>query len=392
MDAYDPNAQQPETKIAPLKPRTIALIVGGAVVIAGGLYLLTHEVKGPADDAQQVSRVQAISAVEIQTATFAPTVALNGETRPVNDLYVFAPAVGVRILELMVDAGDSVEAGQPLARLDAALAQAQMSAAEASVAEAEAAAVRATDEAARAESIRNSGALSAEAIALRASNAEAAKARLNAARAQLQEVTARMQGGFVRAPQAGIVIERTARLGAPVDGQALFRIAAGGDLEAAVQVAEADILALRPGTRATFRLVDGTEVQGTLRRLPAALDPRTRTGEAVFDLPGDRRLRAGMFLRGQAALGERQSLAAPAAAVLYDDGSPFVYVIGQDNIARRTPVLTGTREGDLIEVREGLTAGQRVAGSGGAFLQDGDTVRPIDANPTTTPAPPTPAG
>lgn len=388
MDARTPHSEAgaEDAQVLALKPRTIAIVAAAALAGAAGLYALTHS-GGQAPDAAAVSRAQAVSAVAIVEATFSPQVSLNGETRPVRDLYVFAPAVGVRILELLADAGDRVQAGQPLARLDTALAEAQLRAAEAAAAEAAAAAARATDEAARAESIRDSGALSTEAIAQRATAAEAAKARLAAAQAQLAEVRARLQGGFVRAPEAGVVIERTARLGAPVDGQALFRIAGGGRLEAAVQVAEADMLAMRPGARARFQLVDGSTVTGTLRRLPAALDPRTRTGEAVFDLPADARLRSGMYLRGDAQLGTRTSLAAPASAVLYEDGAAFVYVIGPDDIARRTPVRAGAREGDLVEILEGLTAGQRVAGSGGAFLADGDQVRPITLDAAAGPAP-----
>jgi HlyD family secretion protein len=187
-----------------------------------------------------------------------------------------------------------------------------------------------------------------------------------------------LQGGFVRAPVSGLVIERTARLGAPAEGQALFRIAGGGSLEAAVQVAESDILALPRGARAECTLVDGTTVIGELVRLPAAIDVRTRTGEAVFALPRDRRVRAGMFVRGEARLADRQALSVPAEAVMFENGEPYVYVISDDAIARRTPVAIGARSGDLIEIREGLSASVRVAASGGAFLQDGDSVTPVE--------------
>ena len=282
----------------------MAAVVVGAV----GIYAMTHQSGGGADSAagQSVDRRQAVSVAAATVTSFSPSVALNGEVRPRNDLYVFAPSAGVRILELLVDAGDQV------------------------------------------------------------------------AQAQLAEMEARLQGGFVRAPVAGLVIERTAQLGAPAEGQALFRIAGGGTLEAAVQVAESDILTLPRGARAEFTLVDGTTITGELVRLPASVDVRTRTGEAVFALPRDRRVRAGMFVRGQARLDDRQALSVPADAVLFENGAPYVFVIGEDAIARRTPVSIGARSGDLIEIRDGLTAGTRVAASGGAFLQDGDSVTPVD--------------
>jgi HlyD family secretion protein len=377
MTAHDKASAAENPK--PLRPIVVAGAVAAVVVGAVGVFALTHQGQGQSAAAgSSVDRRQAVSVAYVALAAFTPQVSVSGEVRPRNDLYVFAPAAGVRILELLVDAGDRVEAGQPLARLDTALAEAQLSAAQAAVAEAAAAQLRSADEYARAQSIAGSGALSQEAIEQRGAAAAAADARLAAAQAQLAEVEARLQGGFVRAPEAGIVIERTARLGAPAEGQALFRIAGGGALEAAVQVAEADILVLPRGAQATFQLVDGSTVRGELMRLPAAIDSRTRTGEAIFALPRDPRVRAGMFVRGEARLSARDALAAPAGAVLFEAGAPYVFVIDAHDTARRTPVAIGARSGDMIEIRGGLEQGARIAAMGGAFLQDGDRVTPIN--------------
>jgi HlyD family secretion protein len=371
-----------------LSPIAIAGVVAAVVVGAVGIYAATHQGgQTAAAVGQSVDRRQAVSVAYAAFATFTPQVSLSGEVRPRNDLYVYAPSAGVRILELLVDAGEQVTAGQPLARLDTALATAQLSAAQATVAEAQSAQLRAADEYARAESIADSGALSREAIEQRGAAASAAAARLAAAEAQLAEVQARLQGGFVRAPVAGLVIERSAKLGAPAEGQALFRIAGGGALEAAVQVAESDVLALPQQASATFNLVDGSQVTGRLIRLPAAIDSRTRTGEAVFALPADRRVRAGMYVRGEATLEERRALAVPASAVLFSEGAPYVFVIDGQDVARRTAVSIGARSGDQIEILGGLTEGQRIAASGGAFLQDTDLVSPIEAAPAAAAAP-----
>src|SRR5262249_17510886 len=272
---------------------------------------------------------QAVTVITTATSSFQPTIALNGEARPVRDIQVAAPATGVRILQLMVDEGDVVREGQPMARLDTRLAQAQIRAAQASVAEAESAAVRARGEHERAESIRDSGALSAEAIEARRAAAVAADARLAAARAQMQEVNARLGGGYVRAPAAGLVIDRTAEVGRNVDGQVLFRIAAGNQLEVAARVAEADSPALHEGPTPTFTLVDGSTVVGTLRRGPASIDSRTRTGEALFSLPQGTSVRAGMFLRGAAALAPHNVLAIPQSSILYDNGQAYVFWVDQ---------------------------------------------------------------
>ncbi len=361
-----------------VRKRRRVVLLTGAGIVAGILIIATlTRIGGGSAERVEVDTRQAVTAITIEQRTFSPTVALNGQARPTRDIQVSAPTSGVRILELLVDEGENVRQGQPMARLDTALSQAQIRAAQASVAEAQSAAVRARSEYERAESIRDSGALSDEAIEQRRAAAIAADARLAAARAQLQEVNARLGGGYVRAPASGLVIDRMAEVGRNVEGQVLFRIAAGNQLEIAADVAEADILALQEGQPAIFELVDGSTVQARLSRLPASIDPRTRTGEALFELPQETRVVAGMYLRGEALLPPRDALAAPQDSILYQDGQAYVFVLGQDNRVRRTNVALGLRAGNLVEVTQGLTPGQRIVGAGAAFLQEGDEVRPL---------------
>ncbi|MGE0827722.1 MAG: efflux RND transporter periplasmic adaptor subunit [Hyphomonadaceae bacterium] len=392
MDAQTPpfvlrqqdNAPEGEEEPPKKSRRIVYLTLGGIALGALAIYAVTHlgarEVETAAVDPRQ-----SVTVIRAAAREFAPTIDISGEARPVRDIHVVAPASGVRILEILADEGQMVRQGQALARLDTAVSTAQTRAAEASVAEARAAAVRARGEYDRAEAIRDSGALSTEAIEQRRAAADAADARLAAAQAQLAETNARLAGGYVRAPISGLVIDRQATLGAPVDGQTLFRIAGDNQLEVAAQVAEADILALAVGQRATFRLIDGTEVDARLRRSASSIDPRTRTGEALFALPRNTRVRAGMFLRGNATLAPRNSLAVPQAAILYQNGEAYLYVVDQQNKVRRTNVRLGARDGSWVEIVQGLSAGARVAGAGAAFLQNGDEIRPIEAQPQQAP-------
>jgi HlyD family secretion protein len=359
------------------KRRGAALVTGVALsAVAFGAYAAIKQ--EPAEQVEQAGRGQVVTVARAAVAPFVRRIPLSGEARPRKDIRVFAPAQGIRVLELLVEQGDYVRKGQPLARLDTALVEAQGASAVAAVKEAEAAEVRTRGAYERAESIRDSGALSAEQIEARKADAAAAKARLAQAQAAYAEWNARMQGGYVRAPEAGLVIERPAVLGQPVEGQTLFRIVQDNALEVAAEVAESDMLALTIGQPALFHLVDGTEIKARLRRPPPAIDSRTRTGTALFDLPRDPRLRAGMFLRGEAELAPIQALSTPQAAVTYDGPQAFVFVIDAKNRAHRTPVAIGDRAGDVVMIKSGLAPGARVALGGAAFLQDGDLVRPVE--------------
>ena len=368
------------------RKKILFLLSGGILALIAVMFVLSR-LGGDGAIEAPASTAQAVSVVDVDLRTFETEVSLNGEARPVRDIQVAAPATGVRILQILVDEGDMVRQGQPMARLDAALSDAQTRAAQASVAEAQSAAVRARSEYERAESIRDSGALSAEAIEQRRAAMIAADARLAASRAQLAEVNARLGGGYVRAPAAGLVIDRTAELGRPVDGQVLFRIAADNRLEVAAQIAEGDALVLAEGQTATFTLVDGSAVEGTLRRLPASIDSRTRTGEALFALPQGTRVRAGMYLRGHANLPPREVIAVPQSSVLYDSGQAYVLVIDDTNHVHRVDVRLGGRDGDWVEVVMGLDPNQRIVGSGAAFLQDGEEVRVLQDRAPTAPEP-----
>jgi HlyD family secretion protein len=373
----------PEQESAPQQgSRTFlfAAIAVGVVAAGAGLYALTHaSTPQPADAASvAAARAQAVTLMQLEPVKLARTLSVSGEARPVRDLRVYAPAAGVRVLAFLVDEGDVVKAGQPMARLDSGLANAQTLAAQAALKEAQVAADRAKSDYQRAWMIRDSGALSPEQIDARKAQADAAEARAAAARAQLAEVNARLQGGFVRAPAAGLVLSRTGELGAPVDGRPLFRIAGDNQLEVGVEVSEADMLAMQPGQKAVFRMIDGATIEGTLRRLPAAIDSKTRSGQAVFALARKANLRAGMFLRGEAQLPEAMQLAAPRSAVVFDPKGAYVFVVGADNRAKKTPVQIGAESGDRVAILGGVAAGQNIISAGAAFLQDGDLVRPVE--------------
>lgn len=395
MTSHDPEAHADGADDAAHKANeTSPLVVyGGAAAILVALaavFFLSHG--GGHDEKKEAAAAQSVTVMTVTEQPFTKRLSLSGEARPKVDVRVFAPVSGVRITALLVDEGAMVRQGQPLARLDTRVANAQISAAQASVAEARSAQVRAADELRRAESIRDSGALSAEAIEARRSAARAADARLAAAQAQLAEVNARLEGGYIRAPNAGLVIERTAEVGRLVDGQPLFRIVGGNALEVGAEVGEADMLAMRVGQRATFRLVDGTPIEARLRRIPAAIDSQTRTGEAVFDLPANPKLRAGMFLRGEAELPARRMIAAPQTAVAFEDRDSFVFVVGEGNRVKRVPVTLGARANGLVAVESGLTAGTTIVAGGAAFLQDGDAITPVKAEATADATPPTQEG
>ena len=94
----------------------------------------------------------------------------------------------------------------------------------------------------------------------------------------------------------------------------------------------------------------------------------------------------GMFAQGQFELGTSSGLTLPQQAVVIRDGFSHVFRLGSDNRVSELKVKTGRRNGDQVEVVEGLSPDDLIVVSGAGFLNDGDLVKVV------APKPPTQAG
>jgi RND family efflux transporter MFP subunit len=136
---------------------------------------------------------------------------------------------------------------------------------------------------------------------------------------------------------------------------------------------------IKPGARVTVTPAGGEAIAGTVRMVAPTVDPQTRNGLVYVDLPAPGNARAGMFARGEFALGSSSALTLPQSAVQQREGFSYVFKVGADNKVTQAKVEVGRRFGDRIEVIGGLGADARVVATGGAFLAEGDTVRVVDA-------------
>lgn len=211
--------------------------------------------------------------------------------------------------------------------------------------------------------------------------ARAAEATARAANDAAQQRVGQYSGGGggmpLRAPVSGILADVRVSPGAfAAEGSPLFHIADRRMLWLELRVPESDAARLATPSGAAFR-VDGIDqgfeiVAGRNGRLIAvggAVDAATRTVPVIFEFADpDLRLRIGMAAKAQVLAGApREVVAVPASAVLDENGISNVFVMTGGESFERKPVRLGVREGDWIEVVEGLEPGQRVV-SRGAWL------------------------
>ncbi len=277
--------------------------------------------------------------------------------------------VAGRVTAVLVQEGDSVRAGQPLAQLDDRQAQQRLEDAQARLALAE-------QELARDRSLVPTGARSIQ--ALQRSIAERDRAEAAVALAQ------RDAGEYrILAPLDGIVMRREVDPGNTVAANgALFTVASVARLRVAADVDERDIAQVKLGAPVAIRAdaFPGEAFAAKVTNIRRQGDSATRTFRVEADLPADTRLMIGMTVDVNIVVAERaDALLLPPAAVRHDPpqgGQPGqAYVLqAEQGRARRVDVGLGAAGADAVEIRLGLAADARVIADP-TGLADGTRVR-----------------
>lgn len=357
-----------------------------------------------------VASLPAITVSEVTARRLTDRIIASGLVAAVEEVQVAPLVEGQPLDQLLADVGDVVTEGQVLAVLSKttldlqkteavaslAAAKSAIAQAQAQVVEANAASDEAQRVADRTAKLREGGtapqaqadtaranAISANARVMVATQGlEAARAQLALAEARLQNVELMLSRTEVKAPVAGRIVARNAKIGAiaTAAGQPMFVITRDAALELRADVAETDLLRLAAGQKATLRAVGMTDVlTGTVRLVEPAIDPVTRLGRAriAVDSAGDA-LRTGMFVEAEILTAERDGLAIPVTAVgSSPDGATVMRV--KDGVVERVAVKTGIRDGGMVEIIEGLAEGDTVVTKAGAFVRAGDRINPVPA-------------
>ncbi len=353
---------------------------------------------------------ESLPAISVSTVTARPLVdriIASGLIGAVEEVQVAPLIEGQPLESLRVDVGDTVTEGQVLAvlsrsslELQRSEAVASLAAAEAAIAQAEAQLVEAEASAAEAQRVADrtkllreqgsapqaqaetatANAVSAAArVQVAVQSLESTKAQLALSEARLENVDLQLSRTEVKAPVAGKVIARNARLGAiaTAAGEPMFVIIRDGALELRADVAEADILRLAPGQTARLRAVGLGEPQdGVVRLVEPTIDTVSRLGRARIEVSDPERLRSGMFVEAEVIVAEREALAVPLTAVGSTvDGITVMRV--RDGVVEQVVVKTGIRDGAFVEIIDGLAAGDLVVAKAGTFVRTGDRINPV---------------
>ena len=331
----------------------------------------------------------AAAAVEV-VAVSAPrdrlVISATGALRRNREMVLSFRVPGV-IIQMGVDDGDKVVAGQVLARLDPTAVQARLNQAASDL-------ERARQDEARYTTLASSGYVSRQRV-------EAQAALVASARAAYDAAAFDRRWANLVAPASGVVLVRMAQAGEVVQpGQAVMILAdETSPLVLRAPLSDRDIGKVALGAAATVRLdaLPGQTLQGKITRIGQKAGAQSGAVEIDITLPSSPALRSGQIATAQITLTARPSpgLAAapavfarlPAEAILEANGSS-AYVMALDKRtakARRTAIGFGGFDGDDALV-SGLAPDTLVITAGAGFVSDGQAVRVINAAALTGPS------
>ena len=350
------------------------LLIALAVFLFGGSG---EKAAAPGADAGQ--QLPAVTVIVPGRQDIPAIISATGSLAARRDMPVGVPGEGGQVTRVLVEPGQWVRAGQTLAVIDRGVQsqQAQQLAAQIDVARAD---LRlAQNELDRAQALVSRGFVSQADLDRKRAARDAAAARVRVAQAQLAETRARIGRLDVRAPTAGLVLSRSVEAGQVVGpgSGALFRIAAGGEMELRARLPQSDLARLRPGVPATVTPVGSDRsYQGSVWQVSPIIDPQSRQGEARILVPYNPDLRPGGFAAAEIRAGSASAPLLPESAVLTDDEGTFVMIVGPNNAVLRRGVRIDTVTDRGVVIAEGLNGTEQIVASAGAFLNPGERVRP----------------
>ncbi len=312
-----------------------------------------------------------------QHTEMATGVALSGPLKAVRSAAVKAKVAG-ELQGLSVREGDSVRAGQVIARTDntEGLARVRQASEQAEAAQAQVAiAQRQRD---NNQALVNQGFISRTALDTSLANLDAAQASHKAALAALDIAKKGLADTELRAPISGQVAARLVQNGERVAlDTRIVEIVDLTALELEAALAPSDALAVRVGQKAVL------QIEGASLRVPATVvrvNPTAQAGSrsvlAYLQLDKPEGLRQGLFAQGTLRTGQMQGVAVPLSAVRTDKPQPYLQLVRDGKVAHQTVTL-GARgrvsDEDWVAVAP-LSAGDQVLRVGVGALREGTAV------------------
>ena len=383
---------------------TVALL---SLLIIG--IVIMHQLNGSSETIDNDSHSPVVvSTIVAKLSTVNKKMLFSGKVVGREEIPVFADLPLGRIVKVLVEEGQHVEAGQLLASVDANTLKIQKSQQDAVqqraddaihqqetlLDEAKTQYEQAKSEKLRADAIAETGLLSAEAIEQRATTAKIAESRVkaaqsnlamaksdfNLAKGQAAESTLRINQASITAPSAGRLISVKARAGLVLgqNTEPLFVIVRDGLIEVEMEVSASELEQLEKNAPATIQIVGNSSIyHGKIRRTAAQIDSQSQLAKVRVSFNKQYEITLGQTARVTIMLVPKKAIYIPESAIIMEGSSSYVFSV-QAGKAKRIAVKTGDVANSLVEVTDGLANNTVVVESFAAYLHDGETIKVLD--------------
>jgi len=309
-----------------------------------------------------------LAATDVATLTIGVienAVAVSGNLRPIETIEVRSRLNG-DILQVYVQEGERVRAGQVLARFEASQQESGRRSAEADREAARSQLQTATWAAEQSAALFKAGAIAEQENRASQQAVVAAQAAVAASDARLRTASAVAGDTRVLAPSSGIIDRRTVQPGERVSiNSPLFTLVHNETLELAANVPSRSANLVRPGQLVRLS-IDNRTIESRVARVSPTVDPVSRSVTVYVRVPnGTGAIKGNTFVSGR-VVGNREAnaLLVPTSAIRQAPGTesaPFVWRIVGGALEKRNVTLGVVDDaGGVAEVKEGLAAGDRV--------------------------------
>ncbi len=379
MNEFELNTQPAASKSWwPHKTIVIGLALGLATT-AGVIAFAALPKRSAQPETKPAIPALNVTRTETHRESWSTSVEVPGAIAPWQEAVLSAQVAGLRLLEVNAEVGDTVHRGQVVARFDTEMLKADEAQLTAELTKAEANAAQAESNRQRALMLKASGGLSEQDILQNQTQAITTQAQVDAVKAQLTAKRLQLRYAEVVAPDDGVISSRNATLGSVSNsGQELFRLIRQNRLEWHGELTAAQLAQIKIGQSIQLELPDGSHAAAKVRKISPSLDSQSRLGTLFADLEAGSRARVGMYANGRILLAQSPALVVPAASVVIRDGRSFVVKLKEEkeiSAVNLQSVTTGRRQGQDVEILEGLGENEQVVAQGAGFLNDGDLVK-----------------
>lgn len=326
--------------------------------------------------------------------SLAQGIAFSGSLRAVQSAAIKARVAG-ELQGLALREGDSVQAGQEVARIDPTEFQARWKQAQE---QAEAAQAQVTIQQRQLDNntaLVKQGFISPTALESSQANWQAARSSYQAALAAADVARKALQDTVLRSPISGQIAQRLVQNGERVAiDTRILEVVDLSRLEIEALLPPSDAVAVRVGQTAQFQL-DGDSQ--TLSATVVRISPNAQAGSRAVPVylsvqaPNGLGLRQGLFVQGRLTVAASTQLAVPVDAVRTDKPTPYVQIATAQNTVAHRPVVLGQRgtaQGQTLVAVTGLAEGSLVLAGRVGSLPEGTALRLPTATAHASTAPP----